>query len=205
MGLYQQAVAVGTAYLSRKEAKAETYTAFSEALIKAKRYEDALLLLETARLRYPDDKNVVIQLARAYMEGGHLFVAARLFEQASRVNPDLTLDAAELYRRAGRPGRAVRLNEKVADQKSKVRQRLGLLIELERFDEAVSLAPRLARLGLIDEDAVRYGLAYAHFMTGRFEAAEKALEPISDPALFEKALQLRKIMGTCASAKWQCL
>lgn len=206
MGLYQQAVTEGMAYLSQKEdAKGEEYVAFSEALIKAKRYEDAVILLETARLRYSEDKDIVIQLARAYMEGGHLFIAARLFEHASRITPELTLDAAELYRRAGRLPPAVRLNEKVADQKSKIRQRLGLLIELERFEEAASLESRLTRLGLMDEDAVRYGLAYAYFMTGRFEQAEVVLKLISDPAFFEKSIQLRKIMGSCAKSGWQCL
>jgi len=204
MGLFQQAVAEGTAYLSSKDAEPDEYAAFSEALIKAKRYDDAVVLLESARLRYPKDKNVVIQLARAYMEGGHLFISARLFEHASRLSPELTLDAAELYRRAGRLPSAVRLNARVADQKAKVRQRLGLLIEQERYEEAASLGPRLTRLGLLTEDAVVYGLAYAYFMTGRFEAAEAKLKKISDAALFGKAIQLRRIMGTCSASGWQC-
>jgi hypothetical protein len=145
-----------------------------------------------------------MQLAHAYLEKGHPFIAARLFEHASRTDEKLTLDAAELYRRADRLAAAERLNAKVVDQKSKIRQRLGLLIELHRFEEAAALGPRLTRLGLLNEDAVAYGLAYAYFMTGRFNAAERQLKRISDAALFEKAIQLRRVMGTCSASDWQC-
>ena len=75
---------------------------------------------------------------------------------------------------------------------------------LERFEEAAALSPRLTRLGLLAEDAVVYGLAYAYFMTGRFEDAESELKKISDAALFERAIQLRRIMGTCSASGWQC-
>ena len=204
MGLYQAAMSLGTKYLSDKKAKPDAYVALAEALISGKQYEEAIVLLETARLRYPGDPNVVIQLAKAYMQDEHLFVAARLFEHASRISPDLTLDAAELYRRAGRLTSAVRLNAGIVDQKSKIRQRLGLLIELQRFEEAASLKPRLERLGLLEEDAVTYGLAYAFFMTGRFDEAETELKKLSDGQLFEKAIQLRRIMGRCTGSGQQC-
>lgn len=204
LGLYQEAVRQGTEFLEGSEADAKEYAALSQALLSGKQHMEAIRLLETARLRHPEEPVLIIQLARAYLDAGHPLIAARLFEHASRLDEKLVLDAAELYRRANRLPTAERLNAKVVDQKAKIRQRLGLLIELHRFEEAAALAPRLLRLGLLEEDAVAYGLAYAYFMTGRFNAAEGQLKRISDAALFEKAVQLRKVMGTCSASGWQC-
>ena len=204
LGLYQAAVNEGYAYLKDVKSDVKETIAFSQALISAKQYDEAIRLLESARLVHPEEVNVAIQLAQAYLAQGHTFTAARLFEHAARTDAALLLDAAELYRRANRLDTAERLNAKVADQKTKIRQRLGLLIELSRFEEAAALGPRLDRLGLLKEDAVTYGLAYAYFMTGQFDAAERRLKTISDAALFEKAIQLRRIMGTCAASGWQC-
>ena len=98
----------------------------------------------------------------------------------------------------------MRLNERVFDQKAKIRQRLGLLIELERFEEAAALGPRLSRLGLLEEDAVVYGLAYALYQVGHYESAEIQLKKIRDPELFGKASELRRAMERCAAAGWEC-
>ncbi|MCU0663294.1 MAG: tetratricopeptide repeat protein [Myxococcota bacterium] len=204
MGLYQQAVAEGTLVVARKDATESDLAAIAEALIKGGQHQKAILLLEEARLRRFNSEMIVIQLARAYLEAGHTLTAARLFREASRENPKFTLDAAELFRRGGRPNQALHLNAEVLDQKDKVRQRLGLLIEVERFEEALGLVPRLERLGLMSEDAVSYAVAFAYFKTGSFERAERTLKPIRDPALFEKASALRRAMDTCAAAGWQC-
>jgi tetratricopeptide (TPR) repeat protein len=204
LGLYQEAVDEGMRYLAKKKAGADEYTALAEALLKGAQYGKASLLLETARLRFSDDPDILIQLAKSYLESGHTLVGARLFEHAAQLSPKLTADAAELYRRAGHTANAMRLNAKIDDQKVKVRQRLGLLIESEHFEEAAALLPRLQRLGLLEEDAVVYGAAYALFMVGRFDEAELHLKKISDSKLFEKAVQLRRIMGTCRTTGRQC-
>ena len=204
LGLYQAAMEEGLKYLSEKQASPDEYTALAEALIEGKQSERAAVLLETARLTFPENADILIQLAKAYLESGHTLVGARLFEHASNISPKLTADAAELYRRAGRTVDAIRMNAKIADQPTKIRQRLGLLIETERFEEAAALAPRLKRLHLTDEDAVVYGLAYAYFMIGQFKESERYLKQISDGQLFEKAIQLRRIMGTCTASGRQC-
>ncbi len=204
MGLYREATSEGQKFLDMKGATPEDHVAIAEALIRGRQHEKAILILETARLRYSGNEQVVIQLARAYMEGGHLSTAARLFREASRTNAKFTLDAAELFRRAGRLAQALRLNERIIDQKLKIRQRLGILIELERYEEAISLQPRLSRLGLLEEDTVVYALGYAYFKAGKFESADQELKKIKDPSLFQKSVQLRRAMGTCRQAGWLC-
>ncbi len=204
MGLYQQANHEGNEFLKNTNAKAEEYVSLAEALLKSKQYEQARLLLETARLIFPENEDITIQLAKAYIESGNIRVAASLFEHASHLSGKLALDASELYRRAGHFTAALRMNARVTDQKAKVKQRLGLLIETERFEEASTMASRLERLGLLEEDSVKYGLAYAFFMIGKFNDAERYLKAVSDGILFEKAVQLRRIMGSCSTTKEKC-
>jgi tetratricopeptide (TPR) repeat protein len=204
LGLYQAAVEEGTAYLERSAAGAVDHLAISEALIRGGQPQQAVLILEIARLRFPENGEVRLQLARAYMESGRVLTAARLFRQASRSDPGLVVDAAELFRKAGQPAHALYLNAEVAEQKPKIRQRLALLIDLGRFEEAAGLGPRLSRLGLLEEDQVVYALAYALFQAGRFEEAERHLSRIRTPELFDKAMELRRAMARCRAEGWEC-
>ncbi len=205
MGLYQEAVEQGGAYLSRGEVTPDDFAVIAEAFIKSKQYEEAIRILEKARLLHPGEQHVVVQLGRAYLESGHTLTAARLFREASRKNQALVLDAAELFRRGGRAVQALHLNARVVDQRSKIRQRLGLLIELGRFERAAALEDRLVRLELLDEDEVRYALAYAFFKIGRFDDAERHLKKIRHAALFQSATDLRKAMAACRASGWGCL
>jgi predicted Zn-dependent protease len=202
--LYQAAVEEGSAYLERTDVQAEDFTAISEALIRGGAAEKAILILESAHLRFPDNQDLLIQLARAYLQNDRPLTAARLFRQASRNDPKLILDAAELFRRGGRPVQALYLNAMVTDQQAKIRQRLGLLIELERFEEATMLESRLSRLGLLAEEAVAYALAYAMVQIGKYDRAEHYLKQIRDPELFRKATELRRVMERCIAAGWEC-
>lgn len=204
MGLFQQAVIEGTEYLGRDKVEADDYATICEALIRGGDPGSAILLLEEARLRYPDNVEVTLQLARAYLKVERPLTAARLFNSVSRQDGGMALDTAELYRRAGRLTTALAMNADVVDQEAKIRQRLGILIELGRYEEAAALEPRLDRLGLLVEDAVRYALAFSLFKTSRFKRAEKHLGLIRDPGMFEKTLELRRAMDRCRAAGWEC-
>jgi tetratricopeptide (TPR) repeat protein len=92
----------------------------------------------------------------------------------------------------------------VQDQKAKIRQRLGLLIELERFEKAASLEPRLSRLGLLEDDSIRYALAYTYYKTGRLEKAETHAKRVLDPASYQKAIELHRAIDACRRSGWIC-
>jgi hypothetical protein len=62
----------------------------------------------------------------------------------------------------------------------------------------------LRRNGLLQDESIRYALAYAHFRTGSFERVDKLLSGISDPDLFRKATELRRSMEECGEQQWQC-
>lgn len=204
MGLFQEVARLGSVYLSRSDASADDFAVVAEGLRRSKQLDQAKEVLESARLRFPDHHRLTVLLAHTYMDAGNPLVAAMLFEDAARFDPKLALEAAELYLKAGRVQRAVSLNARVGDQKAKIKQRLSILLELERYEEIAAMQARLSRLGLLEEQNIRYALAYACFKSGQFDAAEAQLKHLTDPRLFEQALELRRAMHKCREAGWLC-
>lgn len=205
LGLYQKAMAKGLDYLDRFDASARDYVAIGSAMRQAGQAQTALSILEPARLRFPDDEKALLALARTYADLGRLNSAANLLELAAIINPDYLIDAAELRRRAGQPLRALYLNSQARDQKKKYKQRLALLLQMEDFSRAAGMEEALYRAGLLEDEKIRYALAYAAFKAGEFERAEAQLSTLRKAALFKKATALRKAMASCRDERWRCL
>jgi len=205
LGLFQEAAAQGAVYLERSEGKLEDYVALGNAMRASGQLDEAAHLLELAKLRFPTDTSVKKVLANTYMDRNELNAAADLVLEASLFDPVLVSEAAELYRRAGRPQRALMLNGQVQNQETKLKQRLALFLETRQFAQAASMDDELRRVGLIGDEDIRYALAYAFFKTGDFAAAELQLQQLTRPDLFRKAAELRSAMQDCAEDTWQCL
>lgn len=101
-------------------------------------------------------------------------------------------ETAELFKRAGRPQLALVYNERLEDSAAKVRQRFGLLLDAGDHDGALSLLPFLQKWDLMEQDEVRYGLAYANFQIGEVAEMERFLSGIRRADLARKATELRK-------------
>jgi len=204
LGLYQEAVKLGREYLKRSKAAAADYIAFGNALRLSREYEEALNILEIARLQFPHDEMVAKLLAHTYLDQGKLNAAAFILEQAALLNPNLQAEAAEIYRRAGRFHKALTLNESISDQKIKLKQRLSILLALKQFERAANMESSLYRTGLLDDQDVRYALAYALFSSRRFSEANKHLDQLKNAELFRKGTELRRLMEVCKTEPWQC-
>lgn len=205
LGLYQAATELGQAYLARKGVSPDDYVAIGQALRGAKQYGKAQVVLEAARLEFPENVEIALQLAHSYLEDEQPLAAATVMEDAARLEPEHTVEAAELYSQAGRHELALMLNARVLDRKAKARQRLSLLLEMERYDMIAAMDHRLSRLGLLAKDEVRYALAYAHFKLRDFDAAERHLKQITDAQLFVNANQLRQAIERCEEQGWECI
>ncbi len=205
LGLYQEAADRGQQYLKIAEGKEEDFVAIGNALKRARQFDSALVFLESARLKFPASENVVKVLAATYLEAGKPLAAGELMYRASLSNPALKPEAAELLRRAGLHARALAVNAEIADQKLKLKQRLGILVELGRFAEVSGMEDALLRTRLIDEEDVRYALAYALYKEGEFERSEGHLAKLTKPDLFRKATELRQSMQDCAAERWKCV
>jgi tetratricopeptide (TPR) repeat protein len=144
-------------------------------------------------------------LTHVYIDRGQLGAAADILYQASLLQPALLAEAAELYRRSGQVHRALTLNSQLSDQPEKFRQRLALYLQMQNYEQAAAMATPLRRVGLLQDEDLRYAIAYALFKTGDFDAAEQHLAALDRPDLFRKAAELRRIIGDCAAERWKCL
>ena len=204
LGLNRDAATLGQLLVRRDDATVQDVVTVAEALRRGRDLNAAARLLESARLRYPEQRKIAVQLAGTWLAMGKTYAAAGVLEAAALRWPELTTEAAELWRRAGRLHRALRLNGRVPQQKKKVRQRLGLLVDLGRFTQATALAPRARRLDLLKDDTVRYALAFAFFQRRQLKQAERFLRGIRDVELFEQAASLRQAILACRSDTNQC-
>ena len=192
MGLSQEAGLRAHALLGRPDGTADDALTVAEAFRSNGDHARAASVLEEARLRFGGDDRLQVRLASVYAGADQPLAAARLLQVASGADPDLADEAAELFRRAGKLDAALMMNGQVADPVEKARQRFGLLLDGQDFARAVALQPRLSRLGLLDDDAVRYGLAYGWFRLEDFDRCEDLLAGISDPRIFRQATELRR-------------
>lgn len=204
LGLFQRGTALGERYLARAEATAEDYIAVAEALRRGKQAERAGLLLEGAHLRFHGNPRILLALSHTYIDREQPLSAAILLEDAARLDAKYAIEAAEMYKRAGRLSRALSINARVDDQAAKFRQRLAILLEMERFELVGGMAPTLDRLGLLKDEQVRYALAYALYKVGDFKGAEGHLKRMTDVSLLDSANQLRQAMQACRADGWQC-
>lgn len=205
IGLFKKAAELGRQYLEQTEGKLEDYIALGNALRASGDLDEAAVFLEQAQLNFPDSPDVKKVLAHVYIERDQLSVAADLLYQAALLDPALMAEAAELYRRSGQTFRALSLNTQLSNQPEKLRQRLALYLEMGRFEQAAAMELPLTRVGLLEDEDIRYAIAYALFKTGEFPAAEKQLAALNRPDLFRKAAELRRAIQDCTDESWKCL
>lgn len=204
MGLTQQAGEMAAEMMEAADADVEDALTVAETLRQGGAIDRAAMVLEVARLRFPEAATVLVQQAVVAMTADQPLTAARFLQVATEYDPVYAAKSAELYRQANHLESALYMNAMVEDPVEKVRQRFGLLLTAEQFERAAALAPRLERLQLTADDDVAYGLAYAFFQIGELQAAEQMLVGIGDPAVFEKATALRSVLARCAESTGMC-
>lgn len=204
LGLYQQAAILGEQYLQNTAGSADDYIAIGNALRQSGQIDEALGFLEAAQIKYPQNVTIKKVLAHTYIDQNSLHIAADIINDAAIIDPALLPEAAELYRRAGQIYRALSLNGEITDQQAKLKQRLAILIELNRFEQAGAMENDLRRLGLLGNEDVRYALAFALFKSGEFAKAESHLALLTRTDLFRKAIEVRRAMQECDGNVWKC-
>jgi len=205
LGLFHQAVDLGREYLAATDGALDDYLALGNALRASGELDQAAVLLEHALLAFPDAPEVRKVLAHVYIARGEMSAAADLLYVAALLDGALLGEAAELYRRAGQTQRALWINSQLTEQVGKLRQRLAIYLQLENFEQVVSMVAALQRVGLLDDEDIRYALAYALFKVGEFDAAETQLAALNRPDLFRKAAELRRAIQDCEGDRWRCL
>jgi len=203
-GLYQEAADQGLQFLESGLGTSDDAVAIGNALRETGQYRQAAVILEKARLSAPGNVMLGKVLSHVYLGQGRELAAADVMRTTSLYDPALASDAAELYKRAGWLIQALSLNAQVIDQAKKIKQRLAIFLELNRFEQAAGMEQDLARVGLLSDEDIRYALAYALFKAGDFERCEQHLQQLTRSDLFRRAVELRRAMEQCAESPWMC-
>ncbi len=204
LGLNSSAASLGLVYLEKYQADATDYVGIGNALRSSGNTVLALRFLERAKLKFPYNADVAKTLAATYIGDQSYHAAAQIVHQLALVDNSLLSEAAELYRRAGQKHMALMLNGLVENQEQKLKQRLGILIELENYDQAAQMQQDIKRVRIDHDENIQYAMAYALFKVGEYDQAESYLARITDSQLFQKAVEIRKIMADCGTETWRC-
>ena len=204
LGLNSTAAELGIEYLEKYQADATDYVSIGHALRSSGNLILALRFLQRAKLRFPNDPDVAKTLAATYVANQSYHAAAQIVHELALLDNALLSEAAELYRRAGQKHMALMLNGLVENQADKLKQRLGLLIELENYEQAVEMQQDIKRVRIDADENIQYAMAYALFKVGEYDQAESYLSRITDSQLFQKAVEIRKIMADCGEQTWRC-
>ena len=202
--LYQQAALLGKQYLNTSAGKASDYIAIGNALRLSKEYQQTLNIMEAARLRFPANVTIAKVLAHTYIDMGKLNSGAFILEQAAQYDPKLLAEASEVYRRAGRYYKSLTMTTSIRNIKVKLKQRLAIYLALKRYEQAANMKKSLYRNGLLEDENIRYALAYAYFSSGQYDAASRQIDFLKEPELFKKGVELRRMMASCNEEPWQC-
>ena len=202
--LYQSAFEDADAYLSMAEPNVKTYLSFVGALRKSGALVKATKLAERGNLLFLESADMTVILAHLYLDQEMIHAAADLFDEASIEDPKYTKEAAETLRRAREFIQALYKNAQLINTKEKYKQRIAIYLEFGDYERVVATANALHRSGVIEDENIRYALAYAYYMTGNFEKSEQEIQELSRPELFEKATKLRKNMEKCQNNAWEC-
>jgi hypothetical protein len=202
--LYQSALEDAEIYLANEKPNVKTYLSFIGALRKSGATSKATILAEEGNLKFLDNADITVMLAHLYLDEEMIQTAANLFDQASIEDAKYTKEASEMLRRAREFTLALYKNAQLNNTKEKYKQRIAIYLEFGEYERVVATDSALERSGLLEDENIRYALAYAYYMTSDFEKSEAQLRELTRPDLFEKATELRKNMEKCKNNSWEC-
>jgi Flp pilus assembly protein TadD len=164
----------------------------------------ALHLLQTLLMWQPDHEMVALEIAQNYLALGENFSAALVLEQAAKHNNSLSFEASEMLRQVGKAYRARFLNMTTIDPGKRLKQQLALYLEDDDYLSLKYMIPQLQKNKLLENQEIRYAVAYSLFRTGDFEKSESLLNSIDQDGLFEKSIELKREIVACKQEKWAC-
>ncbi|HIP55309.1 MAG TPA: tetratricopeptide repeat protein [Sulfurimonas autotrophica] len=205
LGLYQSAIAATKEYIKKVGDSAHEYILLAQMLLEANEIDSAIKILEEAKLKFPKSAKVSFLLGHLYLKKEMKLIAANLFEESAYYNKKYLNDAVEMNRRAGLQAHALYLNMQNSDKKQKLQQKIAIYLGTQEYRKIIGLKKALDRYGMLQNDNLRYALAYAYYMVGDYKAAERELKYISDSELFNKATVIRKNIEKCTNNSLECL
>ncbi len=202
--LFQEGMNAAYAFIKAAKDPVKAYQIVASLLNRSKETDRAVKIMEEAKLVYPKNSDIVVMLAHLYIKKGDIQVAADLFDQASILDSKYIKEASELYRRAKKLYRSLYFNRQIKDQQEKYKQRMAILLEFGDYEMAAAMEKALKRVDLIKNEDIRYALAFTLFQTGQYDKCEEHLSQLMRSDLFNKGIELRKMIESCKKSPWEC-
>jgi len=191
--------------MSKVGASSQEYIALAQMLIGANEVDSAIALLEEAKLKFPKEPSLGILLGHMYLKKDMKHASAHLFDVSSYYDKKYLKDAVEMNRRAELNQHALYLNTQNTDKVEKLKQKIAIYLNAGEFRKIIGLKKALERYKMLDDENLRYALAYAYYMSDDFGNAEAQLKYITDSELFGKATVIRKNIEKCTNNSLECL
>lgn len=203
--LYQAAVETSMDYMAKVGQKDEDYVTLAQMLMGAGQIDPAITVLEEAKLRFPKNAKIGVLLAHGYLKKEMPYSGAALLESSAHYDEKYRKDAVEMFRRVRNYPHAIFLNSLMTDKVEKLRQKVAIHIDRGEFEKVIGLKEGMERYGMLEDDNLRYALAYAYYMARDYDAAEAQLKKIMDSELFAKATVIRKNIELCRDDSMECI
>lgn len=203
--LYQTAIETAKLYMKKAGSGVNEYIALAQMLIAGNQTDDAILFLENTKLKFPKEPKVSLLLGHMYLKKDMKHTTASLFENSSYYDKKYLKDAVEMHRRSGNNLHALYLNSQNIDKQEKLKQKIAIYINAQEFRKVIGLKKALQRYKMLDDDNLRYALAYSYYMAGDYEKSELHLKKINDNELFNKATVIRKNIEKCKNDTMECI
>jgi len=150
--LYQASIDAAKAYMQKMPANADEYISLAQMLQGGGEAEEAIKVLEEAKIKFPTSAKVHILLGHYYNQKDMPHITADLFEKGSYYDPNYLKEAAEMYRRNGELAHALYLNSLMTDKEEKTKQQVAIFIGKGEFEKIIGLKDALDRYGLLKND-----------------------------------------------------
>lgn len=203
--LYQAAIEASKVYMDNVGVSSTEYVSLAQMLIGANEIDSAIKLLEESKLKFPREAKIGILLGHMYLKKDMKNATAHLFEVSSYYDKKYLKDAVEMNRRAGNNLHALYLNTQNTDKVEKLKQKIAIYLNAGEYRKIIGLQKALKRYKMLDDDNLRYALAYSYYMSDDYKNAEAHLKYISDNELFSKATVIRKNIEKCTNNPLECL
>lgn len=204
LGLFQSAIASAKEYMAEINADANEYIILGQLLMEVGQDAEAIKILEKAKGKFPENAKIPMLLGHIYMGKDMNFTAAHLFKEAAFDDKKYLKDAVEMHRRVGDFTHAIFLNAQMGDKVESLKQKVAIYLDRGEFEKVIGLKDGLERYNLLEDDNLRYALAYSYYMAKDYSNAELHLKKIYDNELFAKGTVILRNIEKCRENSTEC-
>lgn len=204
LGLYEAAIEHANQYMAVTNADANEYILLAQLLFEAGQLGEAARILETARAKFPENAEVDVALAHVYIKREMNHTAAYLLKEGAYKDKKYLKDAVEMHRRIQDYSHAILLTAQMTDKVEKLKQKVAIYLDRGEFEKVIGLKDDLGRYNILEEDNMRYALAYSYYMASDYPQAEFHLKKIQTAALFEQGLVILRSIERCREDITEC-